>query len=122
MGWKTIKGRRYYYRSRREAGRVVTEYFGQGERGARFALLDMEDREERQIEREEELEEREAAERQERELSEWFDRVEAVAHAALIAAGFHRHKRGEWRRRRDVPDEHATGGVGSRAPHDPGRD
>lgn len=99
----------------------MTEYLGPAERGALFALLDLEDREQREMEREAEREEREAAEREDRELTEWFDRIEAVAHAAIIAAGFYRHKRGEWRRRRDVRDEHATGGVGGRAPHDGGR-
>ena len=33
MGWKTINGRRYFYRSEREGGRVKTTYFGAGESG-----------------------------------------------------------------------------------------
>lgn len=101
MGWKNINGRWYYYRSRREAGRVVSEYLGAAERGGLFASLDTTDRTRRFLIRASEREERELAEREERELAEWFGRVEAVADAAIIAAGFHRHKRGEWRRRRD---------------------
>ena len=33
MGWKTIKGRRYYYKSERDEGRVKTTCFGAGEIG-----------------------------------------------------------------------------------------
>ena len=33
MGWKTINGRRYYYKSEREGGRVKTTYSGAGESG-----------------------------------------------------------------------------------------
>jgi hypothetical protein len=32
-------------------------------------------------------------------VSAWFDGVQAVADATMIAAGFHKHK-GQWRRKR----------------------
>jgi hypothetical protein len=35
----------------------------------------------------------------EKALAEWFDDVQAVADAAMIAAGFHKHN-GQWRRKR----------------------
>ena len=44
MGWKTIKGRRYYYKSERDGGRVKTTYFGAGESGLLTSLLQLEDR------------------------------------------------------------------------------
>jgi hypothetical protein len=44
MGWKTINGRRYYYKSEREGGRVKTTYFGGGELGELFSVLELEDR------------------------------------------------------------------------------
>ena len=40
MGWKTINGRRYYYRCERDGGRVKTSYLGDGETAQLFALLD----------------------------------------------------------------------------------
>jgi hypothetical protein len=43
MGWTTIKGRRYSYRSERDGGRVKTIYFGDGDSGdtiANFLALD----------------------------------------------------------------------------------
>lgn len=48
MGWKTINGRRYYYKSEREGGRVKTTHFGAGESGLLISLLALEDRAERE--------------------------------------------------------------------------
>jgi hypothetical protein len=44
MGWKTINGRRYFYKSERSGGRVTTRYFGAGEPARVISLLDAEDR------------------------------------------------------------------------------
>jgi hypothetical protein len=33
MGWKTINGRRYFYESEREGGRLKATYLGAGESG-----------------------------------------------------------------------------------------
>jgi hypothetical protein len=52
MGWKTINGHRYYYKSEREGGRVTTRYIGAGESGLLISLLDWETRDEGQAERE----------------------------------------------------------------------
>jgi hypothetical protein len=99
MGWKTINGRRYFYKSERDGGRVVTRYFGAGEPGLLISLLDAEDREIREAERKQRRAEREESASEEKSIGEWFDDVQAVADAAMIAAGFHKHK-GQWRRRR----------------------
>src|SRR5262249_1558855 len=48
-------------------------------------------------------EERERSDAEERAVADWFDGVQAVADAAMIAAGFHKH-RGQWRRRRTMGD------------------
>jgi hypothetical protein len=48
MGWKTINGRRYYYKSEREGGRVKTTYFGAGKSGRLIPLVEREDRAERE--------------------------------------------------------------------------
>ena len=99
MGWKTINGRRYFYKSEREGGRVKTTYFGAGESGLLISLLELEDRAEREAEREQRQAEREEFETEEKAVADWFDDVQAVADAAMIAAGFHKHK-GQWRRKR----------------------
>jgi hypothetical protein len=54
---------------------------------------------ERAADREELREQREECMAEETVVSEWFDGVQAVADAAMIAAGFHQHK-GQWRRKR----------------------
>jgi hypothetical protein len=45
MGWKTINGRRYYYKSERDGGRVKSTYFGAGEAGTLMAQMVAFDRE-----------------------------------------------------------------------------
>ena len=59
MGWKTINGRRYYYKSEREGGRVKTTYFGAGESGLLISLGEREDQAEREAERNQRRAERE---------------------------------------------------------------
>ena len=80
---------------------MVRQYVGAGVLGELAARMDAEDRQRR--------EDKAAAWREERErleelagLVEEFDQdVETIVRAALLAAGFRRHNRGEWRRPRD---------------------
>jgi hypothetical protein len=97
MDWKRINGHDYYYRSEREGGRVTTTYLGGGELGLAAELLDAELRVEREAEREAARVEREEADAEERATAEWFDGVQAVADAAMVAAGYRKHK-GQWRK------------------------
>ena len=99
MAWKTINGRRYYYKSERDGGRVRSTYFGAGEGGTLMAEMVALVRLERAADREQLREERQDSEAEETAVSEWFDGVQAVADAAMIAAGFHKRK-GQWRRKR----------------------
>ena len=99
MGWKQINGREYYYKSERVGGRVKSTYYGAGEVASLVAQLDTIERGRREAERRDRRAEREQADAEERAVAEWFDEVQAVANAAMIAAGFHKH-RGQWRRKR----------------------
>ncbi len=95
------RGGPYYTRSRKEGGRVIREYVGGGILGELAARMDAEDRRRR--------EEKAAAWREERErleelaglVDEFCEDVETMARAALLAVGFRRHNRGEWRKPRD---------------------
>jgi hypothetical protein len=99
MAWKTINGRRYYYKSERVGGRVKSTYFGAGQPGSLMAEMVALERLERAADREQIREEREDFDAEETAVSKWFDRVQVVADAAMIAAGYHKHK-GQWRRKR----------------------
>ncbi len=90
MGWKTINGRRYFYKSECERGRVKTTYFGAGESGVLISRFESMERAERETERDERRAEREEFAMEEKAVAEWFDDVQAVADAAMIAAGFHK--------------------------------
>jgi hypothetical protein len=93
-------GRKYFYRSVRRGGRVTSEYLARGELAEIFALIELDRRGQR--------EEQQALRRAWRDLYEADDRREAehsarlagIARAALWVAGFHRHDRGGWRKRR----------------------
>jgi hypothetical protein len=99
MGWKTINGRRYFYKLEREGDRIRSTYCGAGESGSLMAAWVTLERLERAAEREREREEREESDTEERVVATWFADVQAVADVAMLAAGFHKHK-GQWRRRR----------------------
>ena len=94
------RGGLYYTRSRKEGGRVIREYVGGGVLGELAARMDAEERRRREEEAAAWREERERLERLTGLLDAFCEDVETVTRAAMIAAGFRRHKRGEWRRRR----------------------
>ncbi|MBM3983698.1 MAG: hypothetical protein FJ304_26195 [Planctomycetes bacterium] len=98
MGWD--KGGRYYTRSRRENGRVVREYVGGGAPGALVARLDADERARREAERDAVRAESEAAAALDTALAELDELADLLTRAALAAAGYTQHRRGEWRKRR----------------------
>lgn len=98
MGWD--KGGRYYTRSRRVNGRVFREYVGGGEVGRLVARVDARDRAKRLAARTRERAARAELARTDQPLLELGDLAGLLAHAALLAAGFHQHHRGEWRKTR----------------------
>jgi hypothetical protein len=104
MGWESRGGRgRYYTKSHRAGTRIVREYVGTGPVAEAVAQADAAERARR-------AEERAAL------AAEWarldamttplvmLDALsETLARASLCLAGFHRHDRGAWRKRRDDP-------------------
>ena len=102
MAWegKRSTTKRYYYQTRRSQGRWVREYFGRGERAQQAAAAVVQRRQKRGLERD-------ASQVFERELqiaaapvAELCGLMDELAHAALVCAGYHRPKRGKWRKRR----------------------
>jgi hypothetical protein len=96
MAWD----RGYYYRSRKVNGRVVREYVGAGRAAQLAAQLDASEREEREAERQARRAKRAELDAFDAPVDKLDELVELVAHAALAAAGFRQHHRGEWRKKR----------------------
>ena len=105
MGWETRRGKRYYYQASRVDGRVVKRYVGKGDVAALLGQMNDLDAQRRQVEAESERAERAALDALHRELGDACDLVDQLTRAVLLAAGYHRHDRGEWRKRRDSKDE-----------------
>ena len=104
MPWKTRGGRSYYYRSERAGGRVVSTYVGSGEVADLCAKLDELERIKRIGARDRErLAARREAQRT-RRLERACLALTLAAEGLIEAAGYHRHHRGPWRRRRTMSD------------------
>jgi hypothetical protein len=95
------RGGLYYTRSRKEGGRVVREYVGGGVLGELAAQMDAERHQQREAQKAAQREERERLDALVAPLEELYEAAEVIARAALIASGYHRHNRGEWRKRRE---------------------
>jgi hypothetical protein len=102
MAWETRKGKgRYYTRTLRKNGGFVRQYVGTGPGAELAAAFDTRQRAERMAQ----------ADARKAEQARWraadgilrqFDRlVGMLVHASLLAAGYHQHDRGEWRRKHD---------------------
>ena len=102
MAWQEVDGRRYYYRGRRLCGRTRRVYVGAA--GSPAAELAAAADHLRRLGREAAARERQAEQARHREaeapLLALCVRTDVLTRAALLAAGFHRHHRGPWRRRR----------------------
>jgi hypothetical protein len=105
MAWVTKGSRAYEIRSIRRGHNVTSTYIGGGipaEAAEFFRWLDASRRAEREAERAEWEAERDQFREVERQTIEADDEYEAVAEAALLAAGYHRPSRGRWRKRRSM--------------------
>jgi hypothetical protein len=105
MGLEERKGRLYYYQAERVGGRVVKRYVGGGRIGELAARLEAIERSKNEIDREMRRLEGEEVEALDAPLDELNELADLLARAALMAAGFRQHHRGEWRRSRARTDQ-----------------
>ena len=106
MSWESRKGNgRYYTRSRRHNGRVEREYFGCGTTGVLAERFEALAREKRQMEAEALRAEQTRTESLDAEVASVCKLADLFAQAALLAAGYHQHHRGTWRKRREQNNE-----------------
>jgi hypothetical protein len=105
MGWETReRGGRYYYRKIREGSRVRSEYVGSGFMGHVANAQTEGDRSKRETARKmlrREIEKQNAIDAR---IDAVCDLTEKLVTAALIASGFHQHKR-QWRLKRNGKEE-----------------
>src|SRR5215213_5707938 len=102
MGWeKRERGGPYYTRTRKIGSRVVREYVGGGTLGHIAALQDAQERRRREEEAALCKEERERLEALVAPVEDLCEAAETLYRAALLAAGYRRHQRGQWRRKRE---------------------
>lgn len=101
MAWETrARGGRYYTRSSRVNGRVTRQYLGGGQLAGLIARWDELDRQKRDEARREAQEARQAWNAQEAAVRALCASVEGVLRHCMELAGYHRHRRGAWRKRR----------------------
>jgi hypothetical protein len=101
MGWESRRGQgRYYTRSRKVNGRIIREYVGAGLIGELAAQQDAEERAQRLAEREQLQYEATRWASAAAPLTQLSQLLDGLTAAALIAAGYHQHHRGAWRKRR----------------------
>jgi len=101
MAWETRNGGgRYYTRNKRLNGRVVREYIGTGPVAELIAAHDAERRAEREEERATRNGRKDELERIAALVDRCWSNASTLAAATLVGAGFYRHHRGKWRKRR----------------------
>jgi len=97
MAWEKRAGQSFYYRSRKKQGRVVREYLGRGTRAVKAAAEDTE----RQVGRNKERIEKQAWDDLETHITTLNRLTTSLSQALLVDAGFYKHRRGAWRKRRN---------------------
>src|SRR5215213_4859057 len=98
MGWEQRGSQRYYYRSRKIAGRVVKEYVGGGLVGELAEREDETRWRKRDAERAALQTDQDAFEAAAAAHDAFARAADALMTAALFEAGYHRHDGGQWRK------------------------
>ena len=95
MAWESRNGHgAYYTRSRRCGGRVIREYIGSDETAKAIATIDDIERQVRKAEFDAQLEARVELDAIDAQVEQLVDVADVLAHAVLIASGYHQHRGG----------------------------
>jgi hypothetical protein len=100
MAWVRRRGKRYFYLSVRREGRVAKWYYGRGRDAERVAEPMEAAKRWRLVDRQGAEAARAETARREELVGGWLRLVAFCAHAELTEAGYHRHDRGHWRKKR----------------------
>lgn len=99
MAWEQRRGNSYYYRKKREGGRVRSEYIGSGIAAQMYAENVVGARRQQATERANAKLTRHSEAVIDRQLADVEVALFNIIKAALHNAGFHQHK-GQWRKKR----------------------
>ncbi len=100
MAWQMYRtSGPYYTRSVRRGGKVVKEFYGKGPAAELAAQLHAAERDRRKQQREDRKAQLQQQLQVRRPITDFCVEAELLTRARLIAAGWHLHKRHEWRRR-----------------------
>ena len=111
MGWeKRERGGSYYYKKERQGSRVRSVYVGGGVTALLISRHEELERAQAKLRRDLELAARAGCEAIDEEIARHAELTDTLTQAALLAAGFHTHKR-QWRRKRNGRrvDNHVEG-------------
>jgi hypothetical protein len=100
VAWEKRGDRTYYYTAERVGGRVVKRYVGTGKVADLAAQLDAATRAEAAVAANARRQERDELAALAEALGPLNELADTLIAAAMVAAGFHRHHRGRWRKRR----------------------
>lgn len=100
MGWEQRNGKRYYYRKKREGGRVVSHYMGSGEIASLISIIDRDEYLERRWNQVKWKMEKDEAEKLDKDQNSLSQLIRHVLRACLLVKGYHPHK-GQWRKKRN---------------------
>lgn len=98
MGWEQRNGQRYYYRKKREGGRVVSRYMGAGEIADLFSVIDRDEYLQRRWNQAKWKMQKDEAEKLDKDQSSLSQLTRHVLRACLLVRGYHPHK-GQWRKK-----------------------
>ena len=99
MPWAQRGPHRYFFRKQKVRGRVVRRSLGRGPEAQLAAALDAQKQREREAQWAQRRQDRERWEAEAGFLQRLIAASDLLVRAALLAAGFHQHQQGAWRRR-----------------------
>src|SRR5262245_19727565 len=100
MAWQKRGRNSYYYRSKKSNGHVITHYLGRGTWAHQAALED----EARHTARTQARQEQQAWDELDDQIMTLSTLTTALSHSTLVGAGYYKHHRSHWRKRRNPID------------------
>jgi len=99
MAWEQRSGQRYYYRKKREGGRVISQYMGAGEIADLCSVIDRDEYLQRRWNQAKWKMQKDEAEKFDKDQKKLSQLTRQILRACLLVQGYHPYK-GQWRKKR----------------------